>query len=65
MQEPTRWKQQGEPQYGAVYELESPSVLLSKAWAEGVDQGHWPREVSRSHYPSRLLWRARQVTGTC
>ena len=34
-----------EPRYDALYELESPEVLLSPAWAKAVDQGRWPRDV--------------------
>ena len=36
---------EGEPRYSAVYEIESPDVLTSNAWAEAVDQGRWPSEV--------------------
>jgi len=35
----------GEPKYGAVYEIESPDVLVSDAWAQAIDQGRWPDEV--------------------
>jgi hypothetical protein len=35
----------GAPKYAAVYELESPEVLTSEAWAKAVDQGRWPTEV--------------------
>jgi hypothetical protein len=34
-----------EPKYAAVYEIESPEVLQSAAWAQAVDQGRWPTEV--------------------
>jgi hypothetical protein len=34
-----------EPRYVALYELESPAVLTSDAWAEAVERGRWPREV--------------------
>jgi len=34
-----------EPRYSAVYELESPDVLKTEAWANAVDQGRWPDEV--------------------
>jgi hypothetical protein len=34
-----------EPKYSAVYEIESPEVLTSAAWANAVDQGRWPGEV--------------------
>ena len=36
---------EGEPRYNALYELESPGVLTSDAWAKAVDQGRWPGEV--------------------
>jgi hypothetical protein len=36
---------ENEPRYSAIYELESPEVLLSPAWAAAVDQGRWPGEV--------------------
>ena len=35
----------GEPKYSAVYEIESPDVLVSDAWAQAIDQGRWPEEV--------------------
>ena len=34
-----------EPAYNALYELESPEVLTSEAWAKAVDQGRWPGQV--------------------
>ena len=34
-----------EPKYTALYELESPDVLTSAAWAKVVDAGRWPGEV--------------------
>jgi hypothetical protein len=36
---------EGEPRYSALYELTSPEVLTSAAWAKAVDQGRWPGEV--------------------
>jgi hypothetical protein len=36
---------ENEPRYQALYELESPEVLVSPAWAKAVDQGRWPGEV--------------------
>ena len=36
---------ENEPRYTALYELESPEVLLSPAWAKLVDQGRWPGDV--------------------
>jgi hypothetical protein len=34
-----------EPRYSAMYEIESPEVLVSDAWAEAIDHGRWPTEV--------------------
>jgi hypothetical protein len=45
---------EGEPRYSAVYELESPDVLTSEAWAKAVDKGRWPTEV-RPHIRNRRL----------
>jgi hypothetical protein len=36
---------EGEPRYNALYELESPDVLLSDAWGRAVERGRWPTEV--------------------
>ncbi len=36
---------EGEPKYSAMYEIESPEVLVSEAWASAVEQGRWPDEV--------------------
>ena len=33
------------PRYTAIYELESPDVLVSEAWARAVEAGRWPGEV--------------------
>ena len=36
---------ENEPKYVAIYELESPAVLVSDAWGEAVERGRWPVEV--------------------
>lgn len=36
---------ENEPAYNALYEVESPAVLTSPAWAKAVDAGRWPGEV--------------------
>ncbi len=36
---------EGAPAYTAIYEIESPEVLVSKEWAEAVEAGRWPEEV--------------------
>ena len=40
--------------YSAIYEIDSPAVLLSQEWAEQAEKGRWPGEVrpftrNRSH----------------
>ncbi|MCC6532155.1 MAG: hypothetical protein IT531_06375 [Burkholderiales bacterium] len=51
---------EGEPRHSAVYEIESPDVLTSEAWAKAVDAGRWPNEVrpythNRRHVLRRLV----------
>ncbi len=36
---------ENEPKYTALYELESPEVLISKAWDKAVETGRWPQYV--------------------
>ena len=36
---------EGEPKYTAIYEIESPDVLISQGWADAVEEGRWPEEV--------------------
>ena len=36
---------ENEPKYSALYEIESPDVLTSDAWAAAVDKGRWADEV--------------------
>ena len=36
---------EGEPKHMAIFEIESPEVLVSDAWAEAVEAGRWPEEV--------------------
>jgi hypothetical protein len=36
---------EGEPRFGALYEIESPEVLTSEAWAKAVEAGRWPSQV--------------------
>jgi hypothetical protein len=43
---------QGAPRFHALYELESPDVLLSAAWAKAVEEGRWPAQV-RPHTSNR------------
>ena len=34
-----------EPRYSAVYEVESPEVLITPEWAKAVEDGRWPAQV--------------------
>jgi hypothetical protein len=48
------------PRYTAIYELESPDVLVGDAWAQAVEAGRWPGEVrphttNRRHVLSRAI----------
>ena len=36
---------EGEPRYSAMFELTSPEVLTSPAWAAAVEHGRWPLQV--------------------
>ena len=36
---------ENEPRYSAVYEIESPEVIISPAWAKAVEEGRWPGQV--------------------
>ena len=49
---------ENEPVYKAIYEIESPEVLVSDAWGKAVDQGRWPGQV-RPHTKNRrhILYR--------
>jgi hypothetical protein len=33
------------PVYSAIFELDSPDVLVSPQWARAVEAGRWPKEV--------------------
>jgi hypothetical protein len=51
---------ENEPRYSALYEIESPEVLTSEAWAKVVDRGRWSGEVrpytkNRRHLLHRRL----------
>ena len=36
---------ESEPAYNALYEIESPAVLTSDAWAKAVEEGRWAEQV--------------------
>jgi hypothetical protein len=50
----------GEPTYVAIYEIDSPAVLLSKEWADAAEKGRWPSEVrpftsNRRHIVRKII----------
>ncbi len=46
------------PQYTALYELDSPDVLVSAEWAEAIERGRWPKDVRPHPFNRRhVLWR--------
>ena len=49
---------EGAPKYGALYEIETPDVLVTDAWAKAVEKGRWPAQV-RPHTRNRqhILYR--------
>ena len=51
---------QGAPRFHALYELDSPDVLLSEAFAKAVDQGRWPGQV-RPHTSNRRHLMMRKI----
>ncbi|MGH7773065.1 MAG: hypothetical protein ACREQA_12630 [Candidatus Binatia bacterium] len=51
---------ENEPQYTAIYELQSPEVLVSEAWGKAVEKGRWPADVrpytkNRRHVLLKLM----------
>ncbi len=51
-----------EPRFQALYELASPDVLTSDAWAKAVDAGRWPGQV-RPYTSNRRHVLARRIGG--
>jgi hypothetical protein len=33
------------PRHSALYEIDSPAVLVSREWAQAVEAGRWPSQV--------------------
>ena len=33
------------PVYSAIFEVDSPDVLISPQWAQAVEAGRWPKQV--------------------
>ena len=36
---------ENQPKHTALYEIESPDVLISREWGEAVETGSWAKEV--------------------
>jgi len=50
----------GHPRYTAIYELDSPDVLLTQAWQDAVEAGRWPSQIrpytkNRQHVLRKVL----------
>lgn len=50
-----------QPKYSAMYEIESPEVLVSEAWATAVEEGRWPEQVRP--YTSNRRQELRKLSG--
>jgi hypothetical protein len=33
------------PRYSAIYEIDGPHVLVSRGWADAVEEGRWPTQI--------------------
>ena len=53
-----------EPRYTALYELESPDVMTTDAWAAATEQGRWPTEVRPYTENRRHVLRQRTGRGS-
>jgi hypothetical protein len=53
-------KQHEGPRYTAIYEIDSPEVLLGPEWAKAAEAGRWPAQV-RPHTRNRhhMLYKVR------
>jgi len=44
---------ENQPKHTAIYEVESPEVLLSSDWSKAVDKGQWATEVRHHTFNRR------------
>jgi hypothetical protein len=49
-----KWIAHENPHYTAIYEIDDPQVLISRAWAVAGEAGRWPGQV-RPHTRNRRL----------
>ena len=53
-------KQHEGPRYTAIYEIDSPQVLLSPEWAKHAEAGRWPSQVRpHTHNRHHALYKVR------
>lgn len=47
------------PIYSAIYEIDSPDVLISDAWKAAVERGRWPRMRPHTSNRSAVVYKIR------
>jgi len=48
------------PRYSAIYEIDDPHVLVSREWANAVEQGRWPTQIRPfTHNRKHALYKVR------
>ena len=48
------------PRYSAIYEIDDPHVLVSREWANAVEQGRWPTQIRPfTHNRGHALYKVR------
>jgi hypothetical protein len=48
------------PRYSAIYEIDGPHVLISKEWADAVEEGRWPTQIRPfTHNRRHALYKVR------
>ena len=48
------------PHYSAIYEIDSPHVLVSQEWANAVEKGRWPTQIRPfTHNRRHALYKVR------
>jgi hypothetical protein len=48
------------PRYTAIYEIDGPHVLVSRGWADAVEEGRWPTHIRPfTHNRRHALYKVR------
>ena len=48
------------PRYSAIYEVDDPHVLVSREWANAVEEGRWPTQIRPfTHNRRHALYKVR------